>query len=457
MSATRDPAPPAWAELPLRKNRDFLLLWTGAGFATLGVQLTFVVYPLLVIWHSDSATAAGLVTAAAVLPHLVVQLPAGAFVDRFDRRRLMITCDTGCIVATASVLVAVYLDIIWLPHLMLAAFVHGSLGICYELAERTAVPHLVHETQVAKALGQNEARKRAVGMVSDPLGTLAFSFVRWVPFLLTTVAHVVSLLELVLIRQRFQAERARRSGDALRTEIVEGVRWLWAQYFLRTAMLLIAGSNLVFAGIVLTLIVIVREAGQEPFVVGVVLAVGGLGGVLGALTAPWWRERATMRTLLPACLIMWTLSIGPLAFVTDPVLLGCLFAANGYVGGMCNAVGYVYAVQVTPDVVLGRAMSVMMVLGSGANFLGVLVAGVALDDWGVATTVAVMSATMAGLAVIGLLHPAVRDVANHPGGGWPGTPPQESSSARESAADVGAAGTPPTGPTGNGGGGGRGR
>jgi MFS family permease len=408
---TDAPAKPAQAPIPLRRNRDFLLLWTGAGFASLGIQLTFVIYPLLVVWRTGTASSAGLVAAAAVLPHLLVQLPAGAVVDRFDRRRLMIASDLGCIVVTATVLLAVVSDLVWLPHLMVAAFLHGSLTIFYELAERTAVPHLVHETQVPVALSQNEARKRAVGMLGDPVGSILFSVLRWTPFLLTVVAHMVSLASLLLIRRRFQSERAAGPRPPIYADVVEGVRWLWRHAFLRTAMLLIAGSNLVFAGIIITLIKVIYDSGTSPAAVGIILAVGGVGGVAGAVTASWWRRRLPVRAILPAGLLVWTLSIGPLAFFDDPVRLGVLFAFIGYVGGSINVIGAVYVVQITPDDVLGRTMSVMMLLGSGANFAGTLAVGVTLDAAGVASTVAAMSGVMGVLGVIALVHPAVRNAA----------------------------------------------
>lgn len=417
MTTTQDTVPATTAPVPLRKNRDFLLLWTGAGFASLGIQMTFVVYPLLVVWHTGSASAAGFVIAAAVLPHMVVQLPAGVLVDRFDRRRLMIVSDIGCIVVSAGVLAAVFFDLIWLPHLMLAAFVHGSLSIFYELAERTAVRHLVHDTQLSKALSQNEARKRAVGMLGDPIGSILFSVMRWAPFLVTVIAHTVSLIELLLIRKRFQSDRSAQERGAFYRDLVEGVRWLWNQPFLRTAMFLIAGSNLVFAGIVLTLIVVIHGSGTSPAAVGIILAVGGLGGVAGAVTSTWWRRRMAMHTILPAGLFVWTLSIAPLAFIVDPIQLGVLFVFIGYIGGALNVMGAVYAVQVTPDEVLGRTMSAMMLLGSGANFLGAIVIGLTLDGFGVFSTVVGMTAFMAVLGVIALVHPAVRSVAGTTHGG----------------------------------------
>ncbi|MEV4438739.1 MFS transporter [Streptomyces sp. NPDC049577] len=87
---------------PLRRNRDFLLLWTGAGLSLLGLRASTAAYPLLMLWYGGSPAGAGLVGAAALLPQLLVQLPAGALVDRWDRRRLLIGCDAAGLVAMGN-------------------------------------------------------------------------------------------------------------------------------------------------------------------------------------------------------------------------------------------------------------------------------------------------------------------------------------------------------------------
>lgn len=402
--------------VPLRRNRDFMLLWTGAGFTTLGAMLTSIIYPLLVLWQTGSAASTGLVSAAAALPHLVAQLPAGAIVDRFDRRGLMIFSDIGCVIICASVLVAVAAERIWLPHLIVAAFLQGSLSVFYELAEKTAVRHVVPQSQLATALGQNEARTQGVSMLANPLGSVLFSLLRVAPFLLTVVCHVLSLIQLLLIRKPFQGEREERTGGFWR-DIVEGVTWLWARPFLRTVVILVSLSNMVFMAAMVTMLVLVHGTGSSPAGVGVIMAVAGVGGVAGAMTATRWRRILSMRAMIPLGLAAWTACIIPFAFVSDPWLLGLLFAANGYVSGVFNVTGSVYMMQVTPDEVFGRATSVMMTLGSGANFLGSLLGGAALDMWGVSTTVTGMSALMGALVIVGLISPAVRQVINTPEGG----------------------------------------
>jgi MFS family permease len=154
---------------PLRKNRAFLLLWMGAGLSMLGARVSAVAYPLLLIFDGGSVAAAGLVGFAALLPALVLQLPAGVLVDRWDRRRTMIWCDVAGLIAMTSVAVALIADRLWLPHLMAAAFIEGSAVILYRLAERASIGNVVHPSHLMTAYSRNEARGRAAGLLGQPL------------------------------------------------------------------------------------------------------------------------------------------------------------------------------------------------------------------------------------------------------------------------------------------------
>ena len=94
MTAAVTQAPPAAP--PIARSRNFRLLWFGEGTSVLGSMTTAVVVPLVAVTAFDAGAAwMGLLTAAAWLPCLVVGLPAGAWIDRADARRVMIVADLG--------------------------------------------------------------------------------------------------------------------------------------------------------------------------------------------------------------------------------------------------------------------------------------------------------------------------------------------------------------------------
>lgn len=381
---------------PLRKNRDFLLLWTGAGLSLFGTRASTVAYPLLMVWYGDSPTGAGLVGFASLLPQLLLQLPAGALVDRLDRRRLMIMCDLAGLVAMGSVAAALIGGHLWLPHLMAAAFVEGSAAIFYRLAERAAVRNLVLSVHLTVALTRNEARGQGAGLLGQLSGSSLFGVARWLPFLLTAATHLTALFTLLLIRKKFQTERSQAPRD-LRREMGEGLVWVWEQRFMRA-----------FQVLSLALVLIVKEHGGSPATIGLIGAVSGVGGVLGALSGSWWLKRLPPGAIVTGTLAVWALLMSPIALVSQPAVIGALFAGMSFAGALLNVAAGVYQVQITPDAMQGRVTSVFALIGSGMNSAGVLVGGLLLAAFGTTPTVTGVAAVMAGMALIALVSPVIR-------------------------------------------------
>jgi MFS family permease len=394
---------------PLRRNRDFLLLWSGASLSFLAARVTAVAYPLIVLWHTGSPLAMSVVSTAALLPLLLVQLPAGALVDRWDRRRLMLVCEAGRLGAVGSVALALAAGRMTVAHLAAAAFVEASFAVFYRLAERGAVRNLVHPAHLPAALAQNEARGRAAGLLGQPGGVLLQSAARWLPFGFGVLGYLVSALSLLLIRKDFQQERADRTGgNRMADEVAEGMRWLWRQRFLRAALGYVAGTNVLFQMLALALILRIKEAGLPSATLAVVVGIGGVGGLCGALAGGRIQRRTRQRTLLVGGAVAWTVLIGAMGFTSEPVMLGALYAGTGFVGAVFNVAAAVYQVRTTPDALQGRVAATAGLVGSGTNALGSFAGGVLLAAWGAEATVRAIAAAMAVLALFAVLAPDLK-------------------------------------------------
>ncbi|MEV0223792.1 MFS transporter [Streptomyces sp. NPDC050704] len=418
-----DKAPPTESDVgppPLRRNRDFRLLWSGAAASFLSSRVSAAAYPLIVLWHTGSPLATSLVSFAALLPLLLVQLPAGALVDRWDRRRLMIVCEAGRFAALGTAAAVVLSGTVSVPLLAAVAFVESSLNVFYRLAERGAVRNVVPAVQLPAALAGNEARGRAAGLVGQPGGILLHSLVRWAPFLFAAVGYLVSLGSLLLIRKDFQAERTARPGR-LRAEVAEGMRWLWRQRFLRAALGIVAGSNVLFQVLSLALILMIKEEGRSPATLSIVVVLSGVGGMLGALSGGWWLKRLSQRTILVGGATAWAALMTSMALVREPFALGALFAGTSLVGAVFNVAAGVYQVRVTPDAMQGRVAATANLVGSGTNALGSLGGGLLLAAWGTTRSVLLVGGVMALLAALAALSPALRAEDTPAGAGEPRT------------------------------------
>ncbi|MEU2736822.1 MFS transporter [Streptomyces sp. NPDC007095] len=402
---------------PLRANRDFLLLWTGAGLAFVGSRISTVAYPMLVLAYTGSASDAGIVGFFANLPYLL-QLAGGVLADRVDRRRLMIVCDLGRIIAVTTLIAAVAGGRFWLPQVACVAFCDNGLAILYRIAERASVRNLVRDDDLPVALSRNEARQRGAGLIGAPIGSFLFALARWAPFVSTLASSLASLVSLMMIRTKFQTERVKAPRRSMVADLRAGLAWAWHQPIVRVIALLIAGSNMLFAALTLSLQYIVRNehssAAEAGVAIGVIFGISGVGGLLGALNAAWWTRVASLPALVIGCNAVWAVLMPMVAVVRSPVGLGALFAGMGYAGALWNVAAAAYQQRVTPDELQGRLLSVAILVAYGTVPLGSMAGGFLLNSWGAVHTVLALGACMAGLAVWTALSPAIRELATAP-------------------------------------------
>ncbi|MGC7101693.1 MFS transporter [Amycolatopsis lurida] len=395
----------------LRGNREFLLLWSGAGLSFLGSRLSAFAYPLIVLWATGSAASAGLVAFAAQLPYLLVQLPAGVAVDRFDRRRLLIVCDLGRLIAVGSIPVGMIFGGLNLWHLAVVAFVEGAFTVVYRITERAALPSVVPEKHLTTAMSRNEAREQAAGLLGQPGAGVLSAITQWFPFLATAVLHAFSLGTVLMIKKKLQAEPVAAEPQKPLAALMEGLRWMAGHRFARAAAGLIAVSNLLFQVLMLTVLVIVREDGGSQTVAALVSVVSGIGGVLGALGATFWIRRISLPALVIGANALWAVLVPTTLLAGNPVLLGAVYGLMSYVGAVWTVGVSAYLVQIVPDQLRGRVTSVATLLAYGPLAFGSLLGGFALSALGVTGTVLAVGGVMGVLTLLAAASPGVRSLS----------------------------------------------
>ena len=393
--------------VPLRRNRDFLLFWLGQVFSTAGTRATGVAFPLLVLAVTGSAVDAGTVGFAQTLPFVVWFLPAGALVDRLDRKRVMLVCEVIRFAAMGSVALALVTDRFSLLHILVAAFVEGSALVFFELAEAAALPHIVPQEQLPTALAQNQARQQAANLSGQPLGGAMFAISRTLPFAFDAFSYLISAATILAIRPDFQESRE-GSDRSMLGQIADGVRWLWRQPFLRSCSALAAVANFVMSALSLTVIVRVQDLGGGPTVVGLVMAAFGIGALTGSAVAPAVQRRLRGRTILLVTTsvesLMWALA----AFAPNPLLLAVAVGTGTAVSPSMNVMLGRYRYALAPDELQGRVMSAFRVLAWGAIPLGAVAAGFTLEGVGTTETFLGLAAIMLMLTVAAAVAPSLR-------------------------------------------------
>jgi predicted MFS family arabinose efflux permease len=392
--------------IPLRRNRDFVLLQAGQLFSTAGTQATQIAYPLLVLALTHSPARAGIVGLASVVPYALFGLLAGVAVDRWNRRTLMLTADGVRIVAIGSLVVALVLGRPSFVQIAIVAFVEGTGFVLFNIAEVGALRSVVFPAQLPDAAAVEQGRMSAVTLVGPPIGGALFGLGRVWPFVADLCSYVFSIGSLLAIRTPFQETR---EGDAtpMRGQIAEGFRWLWQQPFLRTCALIFAGTNFTFEGIFLAFVVVARRHGLTSGAIGACIAAFGACSLLGSLIAPVVNRLLSMRAIV--VLNLW-LNVAIVAFVLVPnvyVLLGAVIPLAFFIPAANSAV-IGYRTAVTPDRLVGRVSSVARNIALLAQPLGPLAAGFLLGAFSAQATVLVFTIVCAVLALWATLSPSIR-------------------------------------------------
>lgn len=392
--------------VPLRKNRDFILLWSGQVVSTVGSEVSQLAYPLLVLALTHSPRDAGIVGFARALPFLLLYLPAGAYVDRWDRKRVMLAADAGRALALGSVALWLALGPPLLAWLAVTSFVEGSLFVFFQLSEGAALPQIVPQEQLPQAIAQNQARQQGAGLVGSPIGGALYGVSRLLPFAADAFSYAVSFVSLLFVRPAFQGERLRGERN-LRADVSVGLSWLWRERFLRTVTALVTGTNFVHQALSLVLIVRLKELGASPALIGVAFAVIGAGAIVGALLAPRVQRRFSPQMVVLGSLWIWPVQTAALFLIPSPLALGVLTAAGFVTGPIFNVVVGAYRYALVPESLYGRVSSATLLFAWGSIPLGSLFAGYGLAAWGARPMLLVLAAI---LLVIALAATASRDV-----------------------------------------------
>jgi len=419
--------------VPLRRNRDFQLLWGGQAVSVLGSQTSKIAYPLLVLAMTGSPAKAGIAGFAAMLGYLLFPLLAGGLADRHDRKRIMIACDALRLAAVGSIAVAGWAAHITYVQVLVAGFVEGTASVFFGLAQRGALPMLVHPSQRSVAIGQNEARQNAAQLAGPALGGWLFGLSQAAPFAADAASYLASLVTLPFIKTPMQlppTAAAPASGSAsasgsrglrapassspsasgsrgLRASLGEGLAWSWREPFLRYSAFFAASVNLLLQVLTLGIIVLARHDGASPAQVGLIVGCTGAGGLAGALVAPRLAARIPAGLAITGCMWIWTALLSLIVLVRVPLWLCPIVAAFGFVGPTWNVSVQTYRMLITPNELLGRTSSLALQLGWGVIPLGSLLAGFLLQA---VSPTAAMTAVAAGMAVTAVAATALAPI-----------------------------------------------
>jgi MFS family permease len=362
-----------------RLSSDFKRFWAGQTISQMGSSFTLFATPLLVYKLTHSAVNLGIATATTFVPYLLFGLVIGAWVDRVNRKRMMILVDLGRAATIAVIPLLSALGSLSVWHVYAVGFVSSVLTIFFEAGEFAAIPSLVPTDDLVDANGKIQASYSAAQVLGPLLAGLLLALVAVQDlFLIDAASFLVSAAALALVGRSFNGS-LREGRTSIREDVREGLRYVIRHPVLRNISIMMALFNFIGVSTSTQLVFFAKgRLAATDTEVGLLYSAGSLGVVALGLLAGRVRRRLRFG---PAAL-------GSLALVG---LLTVAFAYNRWywlallVWALLSGIGIFFNINtgslrqaIVPNALLGRIVSIAGVLAWGAIPLGGLLGGFAI-------------------------------------------------------------------------------
>ena len=403
-----------WLRHPLTRNSAFMHLWAGQTAAQVGFQVgTLATSAIAITVLHASETQIGILSGLQTLAFLIVGLPAGAWVDGWRKRHVMIAANLARIAALVSIPIAYAFFSLTISHLMVVAALLGLSTVFFDVAYQSYVPMIASKRYIGAANGRLEASYQ-VGRAGGPglggwlLGVVAPPLA----YLLTASTYVCSTW--AIWRIRTPEPLPAHSDASLRSQIVEGLSFVRGQRLLFPLFSCIACAAFAGAGIqVLLPILVLRTLGMSATQLGLLLSAGALGGILGALTRPAWITRLGIgRCITITNIIGVSALLAQPASVHVPVAAAWVIACSGVVSSyfitIYNVTQMSLRQEICPPDMLGRMNAIFRFAVWGVMPLGSFVAGIIASWVGVEATMYIFTAASIAAGIAMGFTPAAR-------------------------------------------------
>ena len=361
---------------PLRRDREYRLLWSGQVVNAVGNQITRLALPFQVYAITGSTLAIAALTVFQLVPILAFALAAGSLADWVDRRRLLIATQLGLLGCSGALALLALAGNPPLPLLFAVAFLAAGLSAVDQPARSSAVPRLVPRERLPAALAINQLNNQASSIVGPALAGVLIATVGLTgAYIVDALSFLASLTALMLMRPIPPLASAVRPGLAAIREglaYVRRRRVILATFVIDLDAMVLAMPTALFPAIALDVF------GVGPAGLGLLAAAPALGAFLGALFSGWVTRVEAVGRAVVLAVTAWGLAITMFGAVTvvqagQPGLSVALFGAAMLalaVAGAADMLSAVFRNTIiqlsTPDQLRGRVASIhTLVVTSG--------------------------------------------------------------------------------------------
>jgi MFS family permease len=402
------PAPGEGTFTVLRLNPAFRRLWMSTVSTTLGQWMQSTAIGWLALDLSNRSSFVGLVAFAAGIPFLFVSIPGGLLLDRFDRRKILIICQAVAAMCAVLLSIDVITGFVQAWHLLLFAFINGSLQAIMNPAQQAIVPSLVSRERLTNGIALMSAGQNMTRVVGPSVAGAIIGFAgTGAAFFCQSIALVVALI--LLITTRFPEMAARRAVTSLGS-VFDSARIVWHRRDLRAIILMMSITILLVFPYLSFLSVFARDVLDiGPEGLGILMASSGAGAVVGSIYVASRKQQPRGRGFI-AMGIVYGFNIAAFAIAPNLIVAIVLLIVAGFLGSAyVSSVNAALQHRISDDM-RGRVMSIYM-LTWGFTPIGSIAIGAIASTFGISATVA-GAAILSNLMLVALyvLDPHVREI-----------------------------------------------
>jgi DHA3 family macrolide efflux protein-like MFS transporter len=393
--------------------RRFLTIWVGQAFSLFGSQL---VQFALVWWLTErtgSATVLAVASLMGLLPQVLISPVAGALVDRWSRRRVMIVADSAIALATATLAALFALDAVAVWQVYALMLVRGVGAAFHWPAMQASTSLMVPEEHLARVAGLNQALQGAANIIAPPLGALLLGLLPMGGILAIDVATAlmaVGPLLLIAVPQPARTSSAEEGAAGVLADMRAGLRFVWGWAGMRWMLGLVMGLNMLLTPATsLTPLLVTGTFGGGAIHLAALESAMGIGMVAGGVILGVWggfRRRAMTMMCGLVVLGVGTLGVGLAPAGWFPLAVGGMLLMGAMLP-IVNGSAFALVQTVVPAGMQGRVLTLMMSLSMVVAPLGLAAAGPLADVVGVQTWYLAAGALMVCVAAVGLSVPDV--------------------------------------------------
>ncbi|GAA4240023.1 MFS transporter [Actinomadura meridiana] len=389
---------------------SFTRLWLAAATSALGDGAFLASVPLLAAKLTHDPMLIGAVGATTVVPWFLFGLQAGALVDRWDRRKVMWRVDLARFLVVGLLAIGVFAGVVNIYLLIVAGFLLGVGQTFFDVSAQALIPAVVSRDPDAliRANGRMTlALNNGERLIGPPLGSTMFSVTRGLPFVFDSVSFLFSALVIRAVPGDFSSGETTRRR--LRTEIAEGLRWLWGHRVLRALALTAAVNNLVYSATIwLVVLLAQRKLGLGDVGYGLLLSTEAVGGLIGGAVVKKINSLISVSTIRVAGMIIEGICIGALAFVSDPWMAGALIGSLGFCRCIIIVVTGTLRQRLVEPEMLGRVLSTSRMVSLAGMPFGGLLGGYLMREYNIGTPFA-----LGGILLIVTAFISMPALSNH--------------------------------------------